>query len=73
MAERTRASVLKQPRRGVSTVAGEYVPACKRLAGDVEYLIFGTRIACETERKAQKSNEETAAMMNRLRPVRRPT
>lgn len=40
------------------TEAGEYVPACKRMAGGVEYLIFATRVSCENERKAQDANSE---------------
>lgn len=40
------------------TEAGESVPACKRMAGGVEYLIFDTRISCENERKAQDANSE---------------
>jgi hypothetical protein len=34
------------------------VPACKATRGDVEYLIFNTRFACENERKAQDANSE---------------
>lgn len=40
------------------TEAGETVPACTRVAGGVEYLIFDSRISCENERKAQDANSE---------------
>jgi hypothetical protein len=40
------------------TEAGDTVPACRRVAGGVEYLIFDSRISCENERKAQDANSE---------------
>ncbi len=40
------------------------VPACKATRGDVEYLIFNTRTACENERKTRTRKSDPLLLLN---------
>jgi len=58
LASRLSSNIFRCQQNEGRTEAGELVPACKATRGDVEYLIFNTRLACENERKAQDANSE---------------